>query len=231
MMSDFLQIYDKSIRLKPNGFSLLKKDNEGKWQQKNMPPPLSVDILKNLTFFNDSPNLQKPVTIISNLHVPVLIPKVLFDETAKDDYINLNYEIEEPVFILNEELEEYCLLHFINEGQKKILEETGYSLEWLHLSGLLYKELQQSDFYDNNKSYFSLYADENYMDFIFVKEGKLQIINRFEYTSAYDILYYILNIIRQFQLVSTDVYIILHNLQNEETILLLKQYIGHIFVY
>ena len=103
-------------------------------------------------FFNG--DYQQPVTVISNIHVPILIPKTLFDETAKEDYINLNYEIEEAVFIFDEELDEYHLLHFINESQKIILEQVGYPLQWLHLSGLLYKELRQSEFYDSGKSCF-----------------------------------------------------------------------------
>ena len=199
-MNNFLQLYDKSIRLKPNGFSLLQNDNG-----------------------------HDHVTVISNLQVPVLIPKTLFDETAKEDYINLNYEIEEPIFIFDEEIEEYHLLHFIPERQKMELEQHGYSLQWLHLSGLLYKELRQSEFYDSRKSYFSLYAEDNFIDFIFEKEGKLQLMNRFEYTSSYDILYYILNIVKQFQVSSTDISILLYNLEDEETILLLKQYIGQVF--
>jgi hypothetical protein len=226
-MNNFLQLYDKSIRLKPNGFSLFKKDNEGKWQYKDVNSPLLTDMLQDFSFFNH--NHQKNVTVISNIHVPVLIPKPLFDETAKEDYINLNYEIKEPVYIFDEELEEYHLLHFISEKQKMELEQTGYSLQWLHLSGLLYKELQQSEFYDNRKSCLSLYAEEHFIDVIFEKEGKLQLMNRFEYTSSYDILYYILNIIKQFQVTPTDISLFLYNLQDEETVLLLKQYIGQVF--
>jgi len=228
-MSDFLQRYDRYILLKQNGFSFIKKDEKGKWQHENITFPLSIELLENVSFFKD--DCLKPVTVISNIHAPILIPKVLFDETAKEDYINLNYEIEEPIFIFNEKLEEYLLLHFIKESQKAILEQSCCPLQWLHLSGLLHKELRQSEFYDSNKSYFSLYADENSIDFIFEKEGKLQIMNRFEYTSSYDILYYILNIIKQFDVSTSDISLISYNLQDQEIILLLEQYIEQVFFY
>ena len=227
-MNNFLQVYDKSIRLKPNGFSLLQRVSENHWLQKNVTLPLSVDTSDELKFFHDG--CGDTITVIPNIHVPVLIPKTLFDETAKEDYINLNYEIEEPVFVFEEELDEYRLLHFINESQKIVLEQSGYLLQWFHLSGLLHKELRQSERYHHRKSCFSLYVEENFIDFIFEKEGKLQIMNRFEYTSSFDILYYILNIAKQFQLAQTEISIISYNLQDEETIGLLKQYIGEVQV-
>jgi len=205
-MNHFLQIYYNSIRLTPNGTFLPKKDSKEK-------------------------RPQEPVNIISNIHAPILIPKVLFDETAKEDYINLNYEIEDTVFIFVEELEKYYLLHYVKENLKMMLEQDVYPLQWHHLSGLLYKDLKQSSFYDNTKSWFSLYAEDNFIDFIFEKEGKLQLMNRFEHTSSYDILYYILNIIKQFQVLSTNISILSYNLQNEETIDLLAQYTGQIFNY
>ncbi len=226
-MNIFLQESHKSIRLKPNGFSLLKKDRPEKIEYKDFNTPLSKDVLREIkVFLGES---DDPVTVISNITTPILIPKVLFDETAKEDYIHLHYDVQEPITVFQEELSDYYLLYFLSETLKAILEQIGSTLSWRHLTGLLYSQLQQFEHYSPKSGWFSLFIEEHSVDFIFEKEGKLQIINRFEYSSEFDILYQILNICKQFQLHPSIVSILLSCSENEKIELLLKQYVGNIF--
>jgi len=183
----------KSIRLSPNGFTLL----EG---QSILPP------------------YQKMVII--DYMPPLLIPENLYDKNKNFDYVRLQYATNDSIEIMSEPLETYCLLYFMPIHDFYTIKNSIESPVFTHQSAFLYKiaedELSKTD------DFIQIFIDQTFIDITLKKKGQLRFINRFKWANDEDIAYYLFNIMKQFDLDSNSCKLLLYDEHGENSARLCK---------
>jgi hypothetical protein len=194
----FLLNNSKSILLFPNGFSFFKKEISGNILEKTH-SNTSVSFLPLFAkdyFVLENPETDK-IDIIYDLFPPILIPKVLYDESTANEALGSQFEISEGGQMKVEEMETYNAAYFINPNELNAIQKISNAPCFTHLDSLIFQNLKDHSFYKSDNS-LALSINDSYADYILIKSQKVHLVNRFNFTSEYDILYYLLNLFKQY---------------------------------
>ena len=210
-MSDlFLLNNSKSILLIPNGFSFYKREASGSTIQKNyLNASISFFPLFVKDFFSFSDNEIESIDVIFDLFPPILIPKELYNDSIAYDSLGFQFDISCLGQLLSEEIQEYRAAYFINQNELNIFQKINIKPHFMHISSLIFQYLQSHYIFQSGSNTISLFINDLYADFILIKSQKINLVNRFHFTSEFDILYYLLNLIKQFGIKTDNCKIIL----------------------
>lgn len=226
-MNIFLHRHTKSIRLYPDGFSLFKKIGGKEAVSQDYPGTMISSLPGYISSFFPVTDTG-PVGVIVDVAPPVLIPEPLFDMESAPSYLKLQFETSGIGKILTDQLDPYISLYFIDKETDHILDKTEVDLEFVHQSTLFCRYIDSPNFSFSENSSFLLYIDKQYAGYCMFKEGKIQLINRFGYTTGYDILYHYLNILKQYRMETRQTRLFLYNTISKEYTELFKTYTPHI---
>ncbi len=229
-MKTFTAEHTKSIRLFPNGFSLLKNENNTVISKDYYATPYSFLAQNAIAFFNTGDPDKSGIMVMDDIHPPVLIPKELFEGDNAIDYLKLQYQIEEPVKIYQDELGEYISLYFVKNEVVNALDKLPATCQFKHLTTLLYDHVHQHVLSGNTPGLLTFFMHEDFVDFILEKEGQIILINRFPFTTEFDVLYYTLNMVKQYGMETSTLELLLCNGTNKKIISVLKDYFPHLSI-
>ena len=223
-MNNYLAEFHKIILFEPDGFRFLKQDEQGEpismeWSYSD---PAFLPECTPTFFRNYYPDEE--IMIIVNTHVPMLIPSELYDETVNIDYLKMQY----PAYLIEQmstdKLENYTSLYFITPDACYVLSALEEPCQIIHFSTLLYERVQK----EPDDSLFCLHVYTGFADFFVKQEGKLLLLNRFLYHTAYDALYYVLNTFKQFNMTPETATVLLSGNPGDELSQLLDEYFAHV---
>ena len=195
-----------SIQLGLNGFSFFISSQQlssdalthklaERSTEKEVIEALSNFILKNEIL---QQNFAK-VTITYTDYIFTLIPKELFQEKRKEDYLKYNVQPLPSDIILHEEVEDTTITFAIPDLLKEKLEEYYHIDAYNHLSTTLLRYLLK-EYRQNIGPRIFVYTYQDFF-YLFVLNGsELLFCNTFPYKSDGDFLYYLLFTLEQLNL-------------------------------
>lgn len=214
------------IYLYSSGFAFLKRQSSSKYLYENYFNAPFTTLHRELVSFFDN-QLQSEFTIVVNANSPLLVPQEYFTEPASS-YLKTQFNLSDNDLILQDAIENYIALYYFPNNRMIPIHQSNILHRFQHVDTMLYRYLQ------NNQTDFSnrilLFFHENKVDYICIKDDKLSIINRLQYTSEHDILYFVLNLTRR-QQINADEYICLlsgHTPEIQKIYKLLSQYISNV---
>lgn len=136
---------------------------------------------------------------IKNQHF-TLIPESLFDVNAREEYLNLNAEVEPNqetifhyahprlelinVFAVPAKLKKWATTYF-EDSRVEFVHQTSALMEgFLHMA-------------DATSLRLNIYVDKNYVTLVVLNGNKLEFCNSFYYTTAEDFIYYVLFVLQE----------------------------------
>lgn len=153
--------------------------------------------------FESIPQLQdefKKVNIIHHNDICNFIPQALYDETNLINYLKFNNKIFESDFIATDEMSAQNIMSvyvpFVNINNF-FFDKFG-SFEYYHSSTILLKNLLHQATSTSTKLFCNV--STNSFELVYLKYGKLNLHNSFDYNSSEDFIYYVLFTIEQLEL-------------------------------
>lgn len=196
--------YSLSIRFTSDGFSLFIFDENQKLLSSKKTPAdlfsLTEDKLFDLLANEKELSLNfHSIRVVFETDIYSVIPKVLFDATNAKDMLTFQHaeaNIADTI-LYNELLAWNAVLTFtipkaINSAIRKILPEVDIEH---HIIDFVNDEIALQ-----NDSSIHIYVRNNRMDIIALKNGKLTLINTYDFSTKEDFLYYVMNIYEQLSL-------------------------------
>lgn len=151
----------------------------------------------------------KKVNLIHHNDINCFVPKALYNENNLIDYLKFNNKIFESDFIATDELVAQDItsvyVPFVNINNYFF--ELFGSFEYQHANTLLVKQILSQSTDLTTKIYCNV--NKSCFELIYIKNGKLNLFNSFEYTTPEDFIYYILFTIEQLQLSTETIDLIL----------------------
>lgn len=166
-------------------------------------------------------------TVLVLNYPPLLIPADVYQPELQKEYLKFQFDLADIGIIFEEHIADYVALYFLNHQDNFFLSREYPQLKFEHRSLYYYKKFQQSAQESDLREYrLVLIADEERADFWLEKEGKLLLMNCFEFTSEYDILYFVSNILKQYEIPAKECSLLLQKMSgyHEATLKLLSQY-------
>lgn len=147
--------------------------------------------------------------IIVTKSSPILIPKDLFDPQHIEDYLKLQFDLSQAGHIICNEIEDYISLTYLDKEENDCLLQLS-PRQYQHISTFLHHIIHRKAF---NKHPHSLCVSiqEGQIHYFLEKDNKLLLVNNIGITSDYDILYHLLNILKQHEIKTDDFMVYLHN--------------------
>lgn len=182
--------------------------------------------------FSSDPFLQKKYpAVIFGINSPyhILVPAELYDAGKATSLLELHFRLPENIIAATDRLEEVGAYHvFGNEDviQGFIRDKAADSLI-VHRSTALIKAVNLLHRQLNDPVSVYLNLNENQLDIVFFRNGKLEFFNSFPYREKEDILYFTLYTLEQLDLRPDGIKLILSGglLGETDTEALLRQYI------
>jgi len=184
--------------------------------------------LSSNTVFSETFN---SVIVIHQNELVNLVPKALFNETNKADYLKFNSKILRTDFIshddisINETVNVYVPYVNINN----YIFETFGEFVYKHASSVLFNTILQTT---KAKEVPEVYINTNKksIEVLVIDKGQLQLFNVFDYTTKEDFIYYVLFVFEQLNLdVETTVVHLSGSIdKNDELYTILYTYVRHI---
>ncbi len=166
-------------------------------------------------------------TVLIFNYPPLLIPAHVYQPELQKEYLKFQFDLTDIGAIFEEHIADYVALYFLKQQDHFFLSREYPHLKFEHRSLYYYKKFQQSAPASDLREYrLVLIADEERADFWLEKEGKLLLMNCFDFTSEYDILYFVSNILKQYEATAKECSLFLQKMSgnHEATIKLLSQY-------
>ncbi|MDR2980102.1 MAG: DUF3822 family protein [Bacteroidales bacterium] len=220
-MNAFLYDQAKSIRISTDGFSIFKKEGD----KKNVKKEFFNVVLSMLPqhaaeFLNLTP--EETLNVIVNTTVPILIPKPFFAEDHVREYLQIQFNISTQDHPFIDEIEDYYAVYFLTDEVMNNLKRLNTPFRPIHQATLLHNHWKAAE--NRPHSVAILCVNEKNFDIILLKNDKLQLINTYTYSENTDILYYLLNITKQFEMEMSEVHLQLIQNQSKETAILLRKF-------
>ncbi len=160
-----------------------------------------------------------------------LVPKELYDESNKADYLKFNTKILKTDFITQDEIvvNESVNVYIPYININNYIFETFGEFTYKHSSTVLLDSvLQKANESNSTKVY--LHVNTTMIELAVVENKKLQLFNVFEYHSKEDFIYYVLFVFEQLNLdVETTVIHLSGRVdKNDELYSLLYTYVRHV---
>lgn len=188
-----------AIHLFANGFSLCKSQEPEKYICKNYKNASFPTLERECGIFFDELTEKDEVAVYLDAPTPLLIPKEIYSEPASE-YLRVQSEPTAFDTILEDEInEEYVALfpYGISKiAQLQTLVNCKVSLH--HIDQYIVQCLQNMKC--QLKYQLAVYFSDEKIECILLNDSKLHLINGFKYTTAEDVLYYLLNLMQQFSI-------------------------------
>lgn len=220
-MKAFLFHNQQSIRIYPNGFSLFKKD-ENETEKEYPGSPVSFLPNSANTFFYSS--AREKSTLIVDSFPPLLIPKELYDENFALEYLKLQFDTNDIGKTYTDDNGIYTSLYFLNKETVNALEKLNIELDIFHQSTVLLQYIHHLPGIPEKRALLYIYVDHDFIDIILENGNMLLLINRFSYSTAFDILYHSLNILKQHKIDAGECQALLFNSKSQSIQELFKSY-------
>ncbi|MCT4629678.1 DUF3822 family protein [Winogradskyella sp.] len=189
---------------------------------------LKNELSTNAIFYNDDFNT---VAVIHQNELSTLVPKDLYDENQKADYLKFNTKILKTDFIAHDEL---VVNHSVNlyipyVNINNYIFETFGEFTYRHSSTILIDTVLQKVKTTNNTQVY-LHVNSSTIEIMVVEKGQLQLFNVFDYYSKEDFIYYVLFVFEQLNLdVETSIIYLSGCIEKNDTLYdLLYTYIRHV---
>lgn len=216
MHSTFPLYSRKSIRIAPDGFSFYKQEGN-QLKTKVFPQSSSALLSTEAPLFFAS---EEPVTVVAAQHIPLLVPEELYNPAKDHDYLSLQFGTTHLGATFTDPMGAYRAVYFLNQNEKDTLNRLPFPHETVAETTLLYRFLceQQAD------SALFVALNPAFTDIVAVQKEEPLCINRFPLTEPADTLYYICNIIKQFNLREPQIFLHFYGEENKKLPQLLKTY-------
>lgn len=218
--------YQKSIRLTPNGFSLFKQNHSEEIERADFLSTENVLITTKAPEFLSFTDTIQTIDIIVATHVPMLIPDNIYDDSKAKEYLQLQYNITHFGQNYSDQLAHYRALYFLTQNENSTLNNMNCIPRFKCEATLLY------DFLKNQETPESilLSINDTFADVIVIHKQEVMLINRLQSIENADILYYLLNYIKQFGLVDPSVFIHYFYNSNQKLNEFLGQYLSKLII-
>lgn len=169
--------------------------------------------------------------ILINYFTPhfTLCPNSMYSQDNMRDILEFNVgEIQQKIVLADDVNTDIKLIYAIDEQLKSTLNQLFPSHHLQHsVTGLVKLMLTADDF---QKEQLLISVHENYIEVVLKKNHQLILANQYEYSTANDVLYYVLNIIEQYQLnpLTVNISLVGNMASNSDLVVLLKKYIKFI---
>ena len=216
MKSSFQAYYGKSIRIAPDGFSFFKPSLRGltvKSFARTSDALLSTEAPQ---FFGT----EEKVTVIAAQHIPMLVPTELYLPEKDRGYLDLQYDTSRLGATCTDDVGAYKAVYFLTQNEKDTLGRLPFPHETVSETTLLYRMLCEC----NAESAMFVAQNAAFTDIVAVHKGELLFANRFQLVEPVDTLYYICNVIQQFNLRQPQLYLHFFTEENKKLPQLLKTY-------
>lgn len=196
--------YKKSIRLTPNGFSLFKENPNSEIERADFLYKENVLITTTAPdFLQFNPNSMEAVDVIVATHVPMLIPDEIYDDNKAKEYLQLQYDITHFGQYYSDQLSHYRALYFLTQNEYSTLNNLNCIPHFICECTHLYEYLNEQ----NKPESILLSLNDTYADVIMIHKQELVLVNRIQHIDNVDILYQLLNFVKQFGLTEPTVYV------------------------
>lgn len=216
MNTSFQTYYGKSIRIAPDGFSFYKQD--GKRLDVRSFPRSSDALLSTEAplFFGTG----ETVSVIAAQHIPMLVPAELYLPQKDREYLDLQYDTSRLGTTCTDDAGVYKAVYFLTQNEKDTLSRLPFPHETVSETTLLYRMLCEC----NADSALFVAQNTAFTDIVAVQKGELLFANRFQLVEPADTLYFLCNVIQQFNLRQPQVFLHFFAEENKKLPQLLKTY-------
>ena len=216
MKSSFQAYYGKSIRIAPDGFSFFKPSLRG-LTVKSFPRTSDALLSTEAPQFFGT---EEKVTVIADQHIPMLVPTELYLPEKDRGYLDLQYDTSRLGATCTDDVGAYKAVYFLTQNEKDTLGRLPFPHETVSETTLLYRMLCEC----NAESAMFVAQNAAFTDIVAVHKGELLFANRFQLVEPVDTLYYICNVIQQFNLRQPQLYLHFFTEENKKLPQLLKTY-------
>ncbi|MBV7267994.1 DUF3822 family protein [Winogradskyella luteola] len=150
------------------------------------------------TVFSDEFN---SVVVIHQNELATLIPKALYSENLKADYLKFNAKILKTDFITHDEIliNDSVNVYIPYVNINNYIFETFGEFTYKHSSTLLIDTILQKNGSDKKTKVY-VQVNSSTIEVLVLDKGQLQLFNVFEYRSKEDFIYYVLFVFEQLKL-------------------------------
>jgi hypothetical protein len=158
---------------------------------------LKAELSSNTAFSEDF----DAVTVIHQNELATLVPKTLYNEKNKADYLKFNSKILRTDFITEDEIDvnESVNVYVPYVNINNYIFETFGAFVYKHSSTVLINTILQNE-KEAEDSVVYINSNKTTVEILVVNKGQLQLFNVFEYHSREDFIYYILFVYEQLKL-------------------------------
>lgn len=216
MLTTFPLHNGKSIRIAPDGFSFYKREGD-RLDTKTFPSSSSALLSTEAPLFF-SPD--DTITIVVARHIPMLVPTELYDPNKDRDYLALQFDTSHTGSTFADTMGAYKAVYSLTQNEKDTLNRLPFSYGVVAETTLLHRFLCQQEL--NTALYVALNPD--FTDVMAMQKGEPLCVNRFPLTEPADTLYYICDIVKQFNLRDPHIFLHFYTEENKKLLQLLKTY-------
>lgn len=160
-----------------------------------------------------------PKTIVVFSPLPILVPDVPKFSQPAEKFLFLQ-DLVDDFLVLEEKFQNYRVIYSINHHNDDRLKSWHITPQYCNILPFIYHNLNLhfGDIHDHNALF--LYEEENAFTLILFKQGIVQMVNKFNSASYTDMLYYLLNVLAQFNIVpQNSILYFLYAEKNRDTFL------------
>jgi len=175
----------------------------------------------------------RTVTVTHQNELSTVVPKSLYDERQKVDYLKFNAKILKTDYITHDEISinnsVNVYIPYVNINN--YIFDTFGEFVYKHSSTLLIETILGQD-QASDKSKIFINVNKMTLEVLVVHNGKLQLFNNFEFHSKEDFIYYVLFVFEQLQLDVESTPVILSGLidKDDELFNILYTYVRHVSI-
>jgi hypothetical protein len=143
----------------------------------------------------------KKTTIIVPAEKSTLVPAQLYDPAKKNEYFSLNHFYENNAVIFANkiaDLEAYTVFEVAKTTYNAITSRYSNVSPVHHLKPLLNHIYRTGE--KLNDDYIHLHIEKDFFNFIILNSSELKFCNSFNYKNANDILYYVMSVLKSFEI-------------------------------
>ena len=170
-----------------------------------------------VTFFESG----EPVGIIAARHVPMLVPAELYNPGKERDYLSLQFDASMVGRTFSDDVGPYKAVYSLTQNDVDTLSRLPFLQRPVSETTLAFRMLDELD----TASAIFIGHSATFFDVAVTGKKEPLLANRFLLTEPADILYYLLNIIRQFNLRSPELLLHFHGEEDKKLVQLLKTHL------
>lgn len=228
--------YILSIRVFPDGFLFSILDHFSNtylfFKTFHVPTHLQVEKLETLLSKEDFLQTSFYRVIIESCHAhSTLMPAALFDANKANIYFEFDNELNanHQVVYNNVSLLQIVNIFSIDKSLVELLESKFGKVEILHQhTTLLDKSITDKQKSDEFKYQITLQIHKGWFDLMLLKGDDLLLLNAYEFTGINDVLYFVLNALKQFKVAPVDTLLRLSGEEATDFEAILSDYIGKV---